>query len=207
MKRMFMTLCAAICTCGLMAQSTVEDDVYTTHSTSKEMQSASKDIAQTADTARASVKDRGVYYMQIPKKLNIKDNVFIINRSPYLIVQMLMAVDMMGNGDYVPVGQASYVPTGQRVKIASYDDNNLKRLRGKNVLVKVKGAKINPMTSGAKVDVYTPYGSVNVDNRRVDAETIKNIKDSDITYEFRARLFEEDHDLYIQIEGKDMLDF
>lgn len=200
MKKLVMTLCTALCTCNLMAQSTVEDDVYAASSSAKE-------TMQTADTARASVKDKGVYFMQIPKNFRINDNVFVINRSPYLIVQMLMAVDMIGNGDYVPVGQASYVPTGQRVKIASYDDNKLKRLRGKNVLVKVKGAKINPMTNGAQVDVYTPYGSVNVDNRRVDAETIKNIKDSDITYEFRARLFEQDHDLYIQIEGKNMLDF
>ncbi len=193
--------CAMLSVCGAMAQSET-DDVYNAR------QEKEKPVvtAETTDTAKDD-RTKGVFFMPIPKNLNIKDNIFVQNRSPYFIVQMVVAVDMMGNGDFIPIGQAAYVPTGKAVKIASYDDNDLRKLRGKTLLFKVKGAKVNPASSGAQVDVYTPYGSVNVDNRRVDMEVVKNIKASDITYDFRARVFEQDHDLYIQLEGKDLLDF
>lgn len=199
MKRILLIVCAMLSACGVMAQNDT-DDVYNVR------QEKTVVTAEATDTAKDD-RTKGVFFMQIPRNLNIKDNVFVQNRSPYFIMQMVVAVDMVGNGDFIPIGQASYVPVGKAVKIASYDDNNLRRLRGKTLLFKVKGAKVNPSSSGAQVDVYTPYGSVNVDNRRVDMDVVKNIKPSDITYDFRARVFESDHDLYIQLESKDLLDF
>ena len=201
MKKVALLLCALLSTCGVMAQSEVEDDVY-----AKRADKQPAVAAAVNDTVKANA-PKGAFFIQIPQNLRIKDNVYVQNRSPYFVLQMLVAVDMVGNGDFVPIGQTSYLPTGRAVKVASYDDNNLRKLRGKTLMIKVKGAKVNPASSGAQVDVYTPYGSVNVDNRKVDMEVVKNIKPEDVTYDFHAHVFEQDHDLYIQLEGKDMLDF
>ncbi len=162
--------------------------------------------AQTGATDTIPQKNKGVIHTQIPSNLNIKDNIIVQNKSPYLILQMVLALDA-GGGNYYTIGQASYIPSGGAEEIASFSDNKLKKLRGLPAVLKVKGAKINPRTEGANVDVYTPYGSVNVHNRKVNAEDVKDIDESKITYDFRARMFEADHDLYIQIESVDVLDF
>lgn len=185
MKRLLLTICILLCTAATMAAQT-ESAAAPADSTQKKM--------------------AGVIRMTIPPKLNIKDNIYIQNKSPYLILQMVLALDT-GDGSYSTIGRASYVPSNGREKIASFDDNKLKKLRGLPVVLKVKGAKINPRTEGANVDVYIPFGSVNVHNKKPNPEDIKDIDESKITYDFRAFMFESDHDLYIQIEAQDALDF
>lgn len=154
----------------------------------------------------AQNKMKGVFFVQIPSKLNIKDNIFVQNRSPYLILQMVVAVQT-DDGRYEPIGNASYLNSGKVAKIASYDDNKLKKLRGKTLLIKAKGAKVNLLSSGTDVAVSTPFGSVGVNGSKISAEDVAKITDDQITYDFSATVFESEHDLYIQLEGKDILDF
>ena len=151
-------------------------------------------------------KTKGAFFIEVPKKLNIKDKIFVQNNTQYLILQMVVAVDY-GDGNFVSVGNASYIGSNVAVEIASFSDNSLKHLRGKRLLIKVKGVKINPIVDGAKVNVNTPLAHVHVDTREIDKDFLKDIDESQITYDFHARLYENSHDLYIDIQPKDVLDF
>lgn len=150
--------------------------------------------------------EAGVLQVTIPSKMNIKDFVFVQNLSTNLILQMAVVVEE-GKGNYQTVGLASYLPSGRVAKIASFDDNGLRKLRGKKLLIKIKGAKINPMQEGTDVVVNSPWGNVFVDGGKLDAEELKNIDESKITYDFSAILYEKEHDLYIRVESKKIMDF
>lgn len=134
-------------------------------------------FAQTTKDSTATQNDN-VMYKTVEKNLNIKDNIIVQNKSPYLILQIMVALPNEEKG-FVPIGSASYIAVNEAREIASYDNNGLKFLRGKTIAIKIKGAKV--------------------------AITENDIKDEDITYNFDATLFEANHDLYIQVnyKGKD----
>lgn len=69
MKRILLIVCAMLSACGAMAQSDT-DDVYNVR------QEKPVVTAETTDTAKED-RTKGVFFMQIPRNLNIKDNVFV----------------------------------------------------------------------------------------------------------------------------------
>lgn len=201
MKRFLLFAFALIVTFGAKAQT---DDVYAFSADSTQKNQAVE--KQKADSTRND-QNKGLIYFQVPKKLNIKDKVIVKNNSPYTILQMVVAADLLEQGDYEVIGQAAYLAPGMEREICSWSDNALKRLRGKSLLLKIKGAKVSPIVQGNKVDVFAMMGEVHVDNRKIDSETLKNIRPEDITYNFRVRYGEADHDLYLYVEGTDSFDF
>ncbi len=146
------------------------------------------------DSTRAS---QGVFYKEIPKRLNIKDKVFLVNRTPFWIVQAMVAVVDDRDGSLTPLGSAALVAPNESWELASFSDNNLKYLRGKRLAIKVKGSR--KMLAASRTDVSTPYGSVGVQRRNIDQETLNSLQPEDFVYDFGAVLYEANHDLYIRI--------
>lgn len=146
--------------------------------------------------AQQKIDDR-LIQVNVPSKMAIKDCIFLRNNSKYYIIQMAVAIEH-DPGDYEVIGQASYVPVGKTVKIANFDDNGLKKLRGKNLVVKIKGAKVDKQNVGGNIDINASWDNVGTQNGY-------NI--DQVTYEFNVRLSEKDHDLYITAESNGALDF
>lgn len=151
----------------------------------------------------------GVFYKSIPKKLNIKDKIILENKTPYLILQAVVAI-VDNNGDFIPLANTTLVSPNETCEIVSYKDNGLKHLRGQRIAIKVKGSKKIVSTNSTRVN--TPYGSVGVHHQDLNSEILNNIKPEDIIYDFDAVLYEANHDLYIQVMyigegGKNIMDF
>lgn len=151
-------------------------------------------FAQESKDSVASTEN--IIYKKVGGKMNIKDKIIVQNSSPYLILQVMVALPN-GENSFEPLGTSTYMTPNDTRTIASYRSNSLKYLRGKTIAIKVKGAKVVLQESGT--DVFTPYGSVSVQHKDIDPNIINNIKTEDITYDFDATLFEANHDLYIQI--------
>ncbi len=152
---------------------------------------------------------KGVFYKDVPQKLDIKDKIFIQNKTPYLIIQSVVAL-VDPKGELIPLGSTSYVSPKETYEIASFKDNKLKELRGKRIAIKIKGSK--KLVGTNNTSVYTPFGSVGVHHQDLSPEILNNIKPEDIIYDFDAVLLEGSHDLYIQImykgeSGKNIMDF
>lgn len=149
-----------------------------------------------------------VIMVTIPANLKIKDKIFLVNKSPYLILQAMIALPK-SKGDFEFLGNANYLASSERATIASYENNELKNLRGKTIAIKVKGAKV--FTGENRTGVATPMGDVGVAHTEIASELVNNLDPKDITYSFEAKLHEEDHDLYIEVyykgDGKKILDF
>ncbi len=158
-------------------------------------------FAQTAKDS-TTVQNAHVMYKMVEKKLNIKDKIIVQNKSPYLIMQIMVALPNNAEG-FTPIASSSYIAANEAKEIAYFDKNSLKSLRGKTIAIKIKGAKV--VIPENNTQVYTPYGSVDVQHKNIDPNIINNIKDKDITYNFDAKLFEANHDLYLQViyKGKD----
>lgn len=156
-----------------------------------------------------ATKNDGVILKIIPQELKIKDKIFVKNKSPYLILQMVVA-QVDGEGEYHSIGTSTYLTPNESYTLASFENNSLKHLRGKKIAIKVKGAKVFAGENGTKV--FTPYGAVGVKRKEITPELINNLKPSDITYDFDATLYESHHDLYIEIinkgnDGSGIMDF
>lgn len=86
------------------------------------------------------------------------------------------------------IGTAGSLAPGETKELASFEDNDLKKFRGKVIAMKVKGVK-----------------SVIVQNNG-SISSIAN--ESDVTYDFDARFSENRHDLYIEIVNNEgIMDF
>ncbi len=158
-------------------------------------------FAQATKDSTANPNDN-VMYKTVEKSLNIKDKIIVQNKSPYLILQIMVALPNEEEG-FTPISSSSYIAANEAREIASYDSNSLKFLRGKTIAIKIKGAKVAIPENNTQV--YTPYGSVGVQHKEIDPNIVNNIKDEDVTYNFDVKLFEANHDLYIQVnyKGKD----
>lgn len=165
------------------------------------MAQAGADSATTASTGN-------VLTAAIPQSLNIKDNIFLVNKSPYLILQAMVALPQP-DGTFEPLGTTTLLAAGERAQIASYARNGLKRLRGKTLAVKVKGAKV--MAGQKRSGVVTPMGDVGAATTEISPDLINNIDPNDITYDYDVRLYEAHHDLYIEVyykgKGGSVMDF
>lgn len=164
---------------------------------------------QAQDLAQ-SVEGKNIIYKEVPKKLRIRDKIFIQNKSPYYILQIVVAVPLE-NGNLEPLGSCAYIAPNETFEFASFKNNALKKLKGKTIAVKVKGAK-RIMGGQNRTNVWTPYGSVGVNHKDLDPEIINKIKPEDITYSFDVRFFEDRHDLFIEVfngglNGAGVMDF
>lgn len=153
--------------------------------------------------------NQNIIYKIVPKKnFWIKDKIFIENKSPFYILQVVVAIEDQ-NGEFQPLGSATYIAPSEIYELASYRNNSLKKLKGQRIAIKAKGVKLLVGESN-QTNVWTPYGSVGVKHKELDNDMINNIKPSDITYDFEAKLYEANHDLYIELYstgGKGVMDF
>lgn len=118
--------------------------------------------------ASALTGDDNVIHITIPKKLNIKDKVFLVNKTKGVIEKAAIVLD--DNGTTSTVGFANNVGPGDLFEVASYQDNKLKKLKGKDLLIKIKGERNQGPTQG-------------------------NVA----TYDYKVNLSEKNHDLYITV--------
>lgn len=128
--------------------------------------------------------DKGVIFKQVPKSLDLKDKIIIVNNSAYTIQQA--AVAMVGeHGGYKPIAGMGKLMPGSSYEMVAYKDNGLARLRGKIIALKIKGVKTDD-----------------------DGESFAGSKPS---YDFQASLAENRHDLYITVtssgNGGAIMDF
>lgn len=143
--------------------------------------------------------ENNIISVEVPDELNIKDKIIIRNKSPYLILQAVVAYD--DYGILIPLGTASYVAQDDIYTVASFKGNKLKKLRGKRLAIKIKGAKVFVGRSRTDIGLGSTFGfgSLGVNHTRIPAELVNNIKPEDITYNFDVTLFESSHDLYIDV--------
>lgn len=164
---------------------------------------------QAPDMAQ-SVDGKNILYKVVPIKLRIRDKIYIQNKSPYYILQIVVAVPLE-NGDLEPLGSSTYISPNETFELASFKSNALRKLKGKTIAIKAKGAKVF-MGGQNRTNVWTPYGSVGVNHKDLDPEIINKIKPEDITYNFDVRFYEDRHDLYIEVfnageNGAGVMDF
>lgn len=149
-----------------------------------------------------------VLNVTVPQKLKIKDKIFLVNKSPYLILQAMVALPKP-DGNFEPLGTANVLAPDETSQVASYDNNWLKNLRGKTLSIKVKAAKV--FTAQSRTGVATPMGDVGVAHTEISSDLINNIDPKDITYSFNVKFYEANHDLYIEVyykgDGKNVMDF
>ena len=148
--------------------------------------------------------NNNIIFKVVGPNLNIKDKIKIWNRSPYTLTQVVVCV--VENGELVPLGTCNDVDPDDDCDIASYKNNSLKNLRGRTLAIKAKGIKSEP-GSRSSTKVRTPYGNVEV--KRKSSEATED-KPEEYTYEFEAKLFEDKHDLFIELfasSNQDVMDF
>lgn len=136
--------------------------------------------------------NQNIIYKVVPKKnFMIKDKIIIVNKSPYHILQVVVAVTLH-DGSFHPLGSATYIAPGEVSELASFTNNYLSKLKGRQIAIKAKGAKLL------------------IGENSQNSDLIRNIKPSDITYDFEVKLYESHHDLYIELYnsgGKGVMDF
>lgn len=177
-RQLLTTALALLLTTGIAAQNEKKD--------SKEISLKTPPTASSSSEANKE-KKAPVIRVTVPATLNIKDYVFVVNKSPYLIARMAVAVDE-GDGNFTTIGSTAYLANGKTVELASYDDNKLKQLRGKDLLIKIKG--------------YTTPSAADAFGGEDDDEDSRKV-----TYDFAVKLSEQNHDLYITVEGASVMDF
>lgn len=164
-----------------------------------------------ASYAQSSEPQDHVIYMDIPKKLKIRDKIFLENRSPYTVIQAVVV--MKENGQYQSLGTASYLGPNSTAEMASYDHRALKNLRGQRIGIKIKGIKkiLSDQTAlGMSGNVGLTGIGFGFQKNTLRTEDVNNINPEDITYDFSATFYEDSHDLYIRISdgtSQNVLDF
>ena len=150
--------------------------------------------------------DKNINFRVIPKSWKIQDFIKVTNRSPYLILQVVVAEVV--DHELVPLGSATNIRPNRTESIAAFKYNSLKHLKGKTIAIKAKALK-TVLGDQSGTDVSTPFGDVTVRHMDVDKESA-NLGPEDVTYEFDVKLFEDRHDLYIELynaAGNDIMNF
>ena len=155
-----------------------------------EMYCSDENISKKPVVENGTNSDNSILYIDIPQDLKIKDKIFIKNNSNTTIIQAVVAL-INEDGTNEVLGVSAYQYPKETVEIASYDNNELKQIKGHKIAIKVKGStkiigrkKVNPNEEGTE--------SETVDNNSID--------NSKITYDYTASVYEADHDLYIDVK-------
>ncbi len=179
MRRLFIIL-LVICISGTFASSQNIKKVK------KQGKSKREELYQKTQNVIDSLKnaDSRIFFVEVGK-LNIKDKIFLSNKSSYYI-QNAMVGFINETAKLEIVAVTSNISPGQQIELASFNDNELKKIKNRTLVMKVKGSK-GPIS-----------------NQGNDASQ------SELTYNFKASLSENRHDLYIDITrqgGDEILDF
>lgn len=148
-----------------------------------------------------------IIFKVVSNGFNLKDKIKVWNRSPYVIMQVVVCE--VANNELKPLGTCTDVDPDESCDIASFSDNTLKYLKGRTIAIKAKGLK-KVVGDQSRTKVTTPMGNVGVRHQSVTEGSANNIKPEDVTYEFEAKLFEDRHDLFIELysaSGNDVMDF
>lgn len=148
-----------------------------------------------------------ILFKVVSHQWNLKDKIKVWNRSPYIILQVTVCV--VENDELKPLGSCTDIEPDRTDDIASFRDNTLKNLKGRTIAIKAKGLK-KVVGNNSRTEVYTPFGGVGVHHQDATEEQANNIKPDDVTYEFEAKLFEDRHDLIIELfnaKGNSVMDF
>ncbi len=76
-----------------------------------------------ADSDSVSTIPNNVVYREVGAKLNIKDKIIVQNKSPYLIMQVMVALPDTDN-NFEPLGTSTYITPNDTRTIASYRKNS-----------------------------------------------------------------------------------
>ena len=148
-----------------------------------------------------------IVFKVVPPKANIKDKIKIWNRSPYTILQVVVC-EVVGK-ELRPLGSCTNIRPDKTDDIASFKENTLKYLKGKTIAIKAKGLK-KVVGNQSSTEVNTPFGDVSVNHEERKEDSANSLTQDDVTYEFEAKLFEDHHDLYIELystRGNSVMDF
>lgn len=107
----------------------------------------------------------------ISQKMDVNDKVFVINSTPYTLMNTEILI-YKTDGEYQTICNISDTKSGQKIEAASFEDNNLRIVKGKPLIVRVKILKEGKLAENSK------FG------------------DEDVLI---AVLYEEDHDLYVEL--------
>jgi hypothetical protein len=111
------------------------------------------------------------------------------------------------DGQYKVLGSASYISPNGRAEIASFDNNKLKKLRGKKLAIKAKGVNqmMGDKESSTSKRVYensdgTGFNTVTEGHDVIHTKAVNKLDpDLKVVYDFTVNLMEESHDLYIKL--------
>lgn len=205
MKLFLITILSSLlCVGSVYAQNEAFDDPIYGSPKAKEIEKSA------AVDSLPQKKESNIIYVEVPKKLNIKDKIFLVNRSQTTILQAVVV--LMSGDSYTTIGNASLVNPGSSFEMASYSGNWLKKLKGQTIGIKIKGVKKvigDTYTTGVAGGSFATGGfGVGVQHREIKAEELNNIDSELITYDYSVRLAEENHDLYIIVtSGSGAFDF
>lgn len=187
MKQFLVMLFAFLGICSAYAQNEAFDDpIYGTPNKSVK----NRKMDKAPDSSKVIDKKNGIIYVHVDKNLNIKDKIFLVNHSPYMIEQVVLA--LMVDSVATPIGSASNIAPGTRFELASYSNNRLKKLKGQTLAIKIKGI-MNPENPTDPFAVF---------------EENKTEAPLEFTYDFNVALSEDRHDLYITVtSGENSFDF
>jgi hypothetical protein len=151
--------------------------------------------------------DENVIFKVVPERWNIRDCIKIRNKSPYRILQVVVALVV---GDRLePLGTTTNIFPDECETIASFRKNSLRFLRGQTIAIKAKALRI-AIEDIKGADIGTPFGGISFRNRDIDKETLNSLGPECFTYEFDAKMFEDRHDLFIDLyaaAGDDIMNF
>lgn len=187
MKQFLVVIFALLSICSAFAQNEAfEDPIYGTPNKSVKTRKMDK----SSDAGMVLDKKNGVIYVHVSKNLNIKDKIYLVNHSPYMIEQAILA--LMVDSVATPIGSASNVGPGTRFELASYSNNRLKKLKGQTLAIKIKGI----MNSESPSNPFAVF------------EEKEKESPLEVTYDFIVALSEDRHDLYITVtSGENSFDF
>ena len=107
----------------------------------------------------------------ISQKMDVNDKVFVINSTPYTLLETTVLI-YGTDGNYQTVCNIKNTKSGEKIEAASFDDNKLRIVKGKPVVIRTKILKEGVIAENSK------FG------------------DEDVLI---AVLYEEDHDLYVEL--------
>jgi hypothetical protein len=170
-------------------------------------------ISSTSNDTNVNATDTShIVYVHVPKQLNIKDKIYLVNRSQTTILQAAVVLVSVSGANYTSLGSATLVMPNCRYEMASFSGNKLKRLKDQTIGVKIKGVKkvlgdIN-RTGIAGGSYATGAFGLGISHKEIKADELNNLDPSLITYDYSVSLSEENHDLYITVtNGANALDF
>ena len=129
-------------------------------------------------TKKSTTVDDNIIITEVPRNLDIKDKVFVNNKTPYKIERIVVAL-ATEEDQYQPLWSAENIAVGDVVEIASYKDNELKDLRRKKLALKIKGknSKSQEITYNFDIRLYDLRHDLYIELTSKDPKDNKSIMD------------------------------